>query len=152
MLKGFINWLKGLFGKREEICVCKEPVEIKQVENIDKPAVVEKKIDNTKKTIEKNIENIDVNKRKELKDNVKKEVINDYTKAHKTEKIDNTLKNVEKVDKIKRVQKNKSNKKQSEKVEKKVKNISAESQQTEQVEKPKKKTTRKTTNKEDKKD
>lgn len=148
MLKSFTNWLKGLFGKKKETCVCNKPVEIEQVVNFDKPAAVEKKIDNTKKIVEKNIENIDVNKKKELKDNVKKEVIKDI----KIEKIDNTLKNVEKADKVKRVQKNKSNKKQSEKVEKKVKKVSAESQQTKQVEKPQKKVTRKTTKKEDKKD
>lgn len=135
MLKSFINWLKALFVKKKETCICKGSVEIKQVENTEKPADVEK-IDNTKNVIEKNI---DVNKKKEvIKDNI--------------EKIDNTLNNVKKTDKIKRVQKNKSNKKQSEKVEKKVKKVSAESQQTVQVEKPKKKVNRKATKKEEKKD
>ena len=131
MLKSFINWLKGLFGKNEEACTCEDCICKKSVESIEKPAVVEKKVDNTKNVLEKKIENV----------NKKKEVINDV----KIEKNDNALKNVEKV---KRVQKNKTNKKQSEKVEKKVKKVSAESQQTEQVEKPKKKVTRKTTKKE----
>ena len=125
MLKGFINWLKELFGKNEKACTCEECICKKSVEIIEKPAVDEKKIENVNK---------------------KKEVIHDI----KIEKNDNTLKNVENV---KRVQKNKSNKKQSEKVEKKVNKVSAESQQTEQVEKQKKKVTRKTTKKEeDKKD
>lgn len=136
MLKSFINWLKELFVKKEEVCTCEECICKKSVESIEKPAVVEKKVDNIKKVVEKKIENV----------NKKKEVINDIN----IEKNDNTLKNV---DKVKRVQKNKSNKKQSEKVENKVNKVSAESQQTEQVEKPKKKVTRKITKKEeDKKD
>ena len=136
MLKSFINLLKELFGKNEKACKCEECICKKSVEIIEKPAVVEKKVDNVKKVVEKKIENVDK----------KKEVINDI----KIEKNDNTLKNVENV---KLVQKNKSNKKQSEKVEKKVNKVSAESQQTEQVEKPKKKVIRKTPKKEeDKKD
>ena len=53
MLKSFINWLKGLFGKNEEVCTCEDCICKKSVESIENPAVVEKKVDNVKNVVEK---------------------------------------------------------------------------------------------------
>ena len=58
MLKSFINWLKELFGKNEKACTCEKCVCKKSVESIEKPAVVEKNVDNVKKVVEKKVDKV----------------------------------------------------------------------------------------------